>query len=446
MMHRMIISKWSIAARTAVIIFVFTASSCSRDEAATEYVWALNVDGEAYEGVDGTRYTADDSVSGGISGTVALVKGTQDEALYANHRQGDIRISHKIDSGVYDVTFHFAEPDNIAGGERVFNVIAEDRRVISNLDVMAFRDGQVHSALTVTAPDIEVTDGVLDIRFEALAGEPLLSALVVRGKVRTEKEWQLVWNDEFDVDGAPDSRNWTIQEWPRGVVNSEDQAYTPRTRNLRVENGALVIEAHKEKFDEAEYTSGRLHSSGKQDFLYGRFEARAKAPKGQGTWAAIWMLPSNPFTYATTCADDEDWQGSKECDAWPNSGEIDILEHVGYLYGHIHGTVHNRAYYFKNWQQRKGRIVLDDVTDEYHVYAMEWSPERIDVYVDDTLYFTNVNERNGWRTWPFDQPFHIIMNLAIGGDWGRAGGPIDDSVFPQRMFVDYVRVYQRKAE
>ena len=154
------------------------------------------------------------------------------------------------------------------------------------------------------------------------------------------------------------------------------------------------------------------------------------------------MLPDDPFAYATTCSDDEDWQGSGECDAWPNSGEIDIMEHVGYQMNHIHGTVHTEAYYWLKWEQRKGRVLLEDVDETFHVYAMEWSPQRIDMFVDDSLYFTYVNENKGWREWPFDKPFFLIMNIAVGGAWGRAGGPIDDSIFPQRMLVDYVRVYE----
>ena len=112
---------------------------------------------------------------------------------------------------------------------------------------------------------------------------------------------------------------------------------------------------------------------------------------------------------------------------------------------HIHGTVHTRAYYWRMWEQRKGRILIDDAADAFHVYALEWSPERIDAFVDDSLYFTYVNERKSWREWPFDQPFHLILNIAVGGAWGRAGGPIDDTIFPQRMLIDYARVYRSAA-
>ncbi|MDH3409515.1 MAG: glycoside hydrolase family 16 protein, partial [Gammaproteobacteria bacterium] len=189
-------------------------------------------------------------------------------------------------------------------------------------------------------------------------------------------------------------------------------------------------------------TSGRVHSMGKGDFLYGRFEVRAKLPNGKGTWPAIWMLPSDPYKYATTCEAGEDWQGSPTCDAWPNSGEIDIMEHVGYQMGHVHGTVHNEAYYWAKWEQRKGRILIDGVDEDFHVYALEWTPERIDIFADGSRYFMYVNEGTGWNVWPYDQPFHLILNVAVGGMWGRSGGGIDDTIFPQRMLVDYARVYR----
>jgi beta-glucanase (GH16 family) len=226
------------------------------------------------------------------------------------------------------------------------------------------------------------------------------------------KSWELVWNDEFDVDGVPDPRKWNIEEWAAGIVNDEDQAYTAREKNVRVRDGSLIFEAHKEDYQGASYTSGRIQSSGKGDFLYGRVEVRARLPGGQGTW--------------------------------PNSGEIDIMEHVGYMMNHVHNTVHTKAYPWTMWEQRKGRIILDDVVDTFHDYVLEWTPDRIDIFVEDTLYLTYIDENNGWQEWPFDQPFHLIMNFAVGGAWGRAGGPIDDSIFPQRMLVDYARVYQLK--
>ncbi len=427
---------------TTLLVCGLLLVGCDTNQDETDLAWAVNVGGPFYEGVDGTRYASDTSILRGEIGQLENVLGSQDEFLYQSFREGDIEVARPIENGVYDITFHFAEPDEIEADDRIFDVFAEGRRVVTDLDVMVARDGQIRSALTVTVANVATTDGELNIHFDATAMLPVLSALVVRRKVRSQYSRVLSWSDEFDHEGAPNSAIWNVEEWAPRVVNSEDQAYTARSKNLRVEDGVLVIEAHKEVYDEAEYTSARIQSSGKGDVLYGRVEARAMLPAGQGTWAAIWMLPSNPFTYATTCTDDADWQGSETCDAWPNSGEIDIMEHVGYMMGHIHGTVHNEAYYFVDWQQRKGRILVDDAAEAFHVYALDWSPERIDVFVDDVLYFTYINENDGWQSWPYDQPFHVILNLAIGGNWGRAGGAIDDEIFPVQMKVDYVRAYE----
>jgi beta-glucanase (GH16 family) len=419
-------------------------SGCAVADAGAASDWAVNVGGPAYTGVDGVHYVAEEHVSGGTAGTLDKVLGSQDEPLYHTYRVGDVRLDKPHANGLYDVVLHFAEPDEIEAGERLFSVLVNGEKRVASLNVRVARDGKIRSALTVAVPDVEVTDGRLRIEFVPVAREPILSAVVVRAKPEATGEWQLVWQDEFDYEGAPDPKKWNVEEWPARVVNDEDQAYTSRPKNVRVEDGYLVVEAHKEDFGNAKYTSARIQSQGKGDFLYGRFEARAKLPRGMGTWPAIWMLPSDPFAYATTCSEDPDWQGSSDCDAWPNSGEIDILEHVGYEMGHVHGTVHTKAYYWAVWEQRKGRILMDDVDEAFHDYVLEWSPERIDIFLDDSLYFTYVNEGTGWEEWPFDKPFHLIVNMAVGGMWGRAGGGIDDSIFPQRLIVDYVRVYERR--
>ncbi|MEL6301570.1 MAG: family 16 glycosylhydrolase [Pseudomonadota bacterium] len=407
-------------------------------------VWATNVAGSAYQSSDGITYSAESGVTGGEVGSIETIKGSQDPTLYQNYREGDIRVDHTLPNGSYDVILHFAEPNDISGGERIFDVLVNGERRIEDLDVMAWRDGKVISALTVATAAVPVTDGKLEVRFEPKRGEPILSAVVVRERQTRDANWKLKWSDEFDYEGAPDPSKWTHDIWQPRKVNNEDQYYTDRERNVRVEDGMLVIEAHREDYEGAQYTSGRIHTAGKGDFLYGRFEVRAKVPCGQGTWPAIWMLPSDPYKYSTTCEPGEDWQGSETCDAWPNSGEIDILEHVGYQMGHVHGTVHNRAYYWVNWEQRKGRILDSTVDNEFHVYALEWSPERIDIFVDDTLYFSYTNEGTGWEAWPYDHPFHLIINIAVGGVWGSAGGPTDDSVLPQKMWVDFVRIYERE--
>lgn len=406
-------------------------------------VWAVNLGGSAYESSDGIHYLADEFDFGGEIAQVETVIGSQDNTLYQTYRMGDLKITHALPNGTYDLQFRFAEPFDIPVGDRVFSVIANREPVIKDLDVRLARDGKHVSALDRTATGIVVTDGKLDITFNASNGAPILNALVVRQQRKDPRTWKLVWSDEFDQDGAPDSDRWTADVWPARKVNDEDQTYTDRPKNVRVENGHLILEAHREDLDDAAYTSGRIHSRGKGDILYGKIDVRAKLPAGQGSWPAIWMLPSDPYKYATTGTEEEDWQGSDTSDAWPNSGEIDIMEHVGYDMNVVHGTVHSKAAYWLHWNQRKGSIDGKTVDKEFHVYSLEWTPDELIVSMDGSPYFTYVNEGTGWEAWPYDHPFHLVLNLAVGGMWGRAGGPIDDTIFPIRLEIDYVRVYEQ---
>jgi len=405
-------------------------------------IWAVNVGGEKYLGVDGINYQADSTLLKGDVGEIENVKGSQDSFLYQSYKSGDLSFKKPLENGVYDIIFKFAEPEETPVGTRIFDVFAQQQLVIDDLDIKLARDGKHKSALARAVYNVEVTDGQLDINFKAIKGQPVLNALIVRKKDHDTSKWQLIWNDEFNYHGKPDPNKWSYDIWPARKVNSEDQSYTDSLKNVYVKDGKLIITANKEAYGNADYTSGRIHSQGKGDFLYGRVDVRAKLPAGQGTWSAIWMLPSNPFKYSTTCQKGEDWQGSATCDAWPNSGEIDIMEHVGYDMQTIHGTVHNKAYYWANWEQRKGSIEGQNVEQAFHTYSVEWSPESITVLFDNTPYFFYSNESTGWRAWPYDHPYHVILNLAIGGMWGKAGGPIDDSIFPVSMEVDYVRVFK----
>ncbi len=238
---------------------------------------------------------------------------------------------------------------------------------------------------------------------------------------------RLVWSDEFSADGLPDPAKWGYDVGGSGWGNGELQYYTDRRReNARVENGTLVIEARREGYQGRNYTSARLVSRGKGDWLYGRFEARAKLPSARGTWPAIWMLPT-------------DWAYG----GWPASGEIDIMEHVGFDYGKVHGTVHTKAYNHTIGTQRGTSTTVPDASSAFHVYSLEWTAERIDILVDGTRYFSFNNEHTGSAVWPFDKRFHWLLNIAVGGSWGGVQG-VDDGAFPQRMVVDYVRVYQRQ--
>lgn len=240
----------------------------------------------------------------------------------------------------------------------------------------------------------------------------------------------LVWADEFDRPGLPDTSKWSYDRGngcPKlcGWGNNELQFYTSnRKENARVVNGELIIEAHKENYEGAPYTSARLSTRQKGDWAYGRIVVRALMPNGRGTWPAIWMLPT------------ENKYGN-----WPKSGEIDIAETVGYQKDTLHQTIHTDLYNGMYRTQRTKLIPLPGHGSGFHEYAIEWSEDRFDYYLDGTKTFTFSKEASDTRKWPFDQPFHLLLNMAIGGDFGGKKG-IDDSIFPVQMRVDYVRIYK----
>jgi len=254
-----------------------------------------------------------------------------------------------------------------------------------------------------------------------------LVAVALLGACSTEKEKQLVWSDEFDQPGAPDSAKWGYDlGGANGWGNNELEYYTNDPKNVRIEDGKLIIEAHQDSVEDKPFTSCRIVSKGKGDWLYGRVEARAKLPAaGKGTWPAIWMLPTDN-AYGD----------------WPNSGEIDIMEHVGFDPGVVHGTIHTEAYNHVKKTQKGGETMVPDAQEQFHIYAIDWTADKIDFFVDDKVYYSVPRDpKDDHKGWPFDKRFHLIMNLAVGGNWGGKEG-VDESGWPRRMEVDYVRVYQ----
>jgi beta-glucanase (GH16 family) len=265
------------------------------------------------------------------------------------------------------------------------------------------------------------------------AGVAVLAAVVVQGQAQAPAPApapapagrHLVWADEFDQPGPPDPTRWSYDVGGRGWGNDELEFYTrDRSENARVEDGHLIIEARRERWQGSGYTSARLVTKGKGDWTYGRVEVRARLPKGRGSWPAIWML-------ATT----------KGPLRWPDAGEIDIMEHVGFDPGVIHGSVHTKRYNHVIGTQKTATTRVPDASDAFHVYALEWDREHVRLFVDDREYFSFANEHTGRDVWPFDAPFHLILNIAVGGTWGGQHG-VDEDAFPMRMEVDYVRVYQ----
>jgi beta-glucanase (GH16 family) len=246
--------------------------------------------------------------------------------------------------------------------------------------------------------------------------------------------YRLVWSDEFDQKRwFADPSHWAydVSRNRTGWVNDELQYYAAQRReNSRIENGVLIIEARRESTAAFKdnggqgYTSARLVTKGLQAWTYGFFEIRAKLPCGRGTWPAIWMLGATPGL------------------DWPDMGEIDIMEHVGFDPGVVHGTVHTKAYNHVINTQRTASESVPDACSAFHLYQVTWTPERIAIGRDARNYFEFLREpRASHDQWPFDAPQFLILNIAVGGTWGGRQG-VDDSVFPARMEIDYVRVYQ----
>lgn len=234
----------------------------------------------------------------------------------------------------------------------------------------------------------------------------------------------LLWSDEFNG-STINSTYWgfDIGNGNNGWGNQELQYYTSRTENAKVSNGNLIITAKKENYSGYSYTSARLVTRSKISWKYGRIEVRANIPAGRGIWPAIWMLP-------------DQWNYGDG--GWPDNGEIDIMEYVGFNPGVIYGSLHNHTNYGGNSITQT--ISISGVEDSFHVFALEWSEEKIDLYVDDSKYFTYYNPNTGWENWPFNKEFYLILNIAVGGTWGGQQG-VDDSIFPQTFEIDYIRVY-----
>ncbi len=252
------------------------------------------------------------------------------------------------------------------------------------------------------------------------------------GQVGQKKadQYELVWADEFDYVGLPDSLKWSYDtegnDW--GWGNQEEQFYTKRRlANAEVKNGRLYITTIKENYKDRKFTSARLITKGKGDWLYGKVEISAKLPQGRGLWPAIWMLPT-------------DWKYG----GWPASGEIDIMENVGFMPDTILASVHTQSYHHSIGTQRSDTLTIPSCYDEFHTYQLEWEPAELRAYIDGQHFFTFQNEGTGTDAWPFDQRFHLLLNVAVGGTWGGAKG-IDSTIFPRSMEVDYVRVYQKQA-
>lgn len=251
----------------------------------------------------------------------------------------------------------------------------------------------------------------------------LMMLVLLLNSCSQKSEWDLVWSEEFDYEGAPASESWAYE---MGYIrNGELQYYTDSPDNVLVQEGICSITARLEAADSI--TSASIHTLGKKEFLYGRIEVSARIPSALGTWPAIWMLGTN----------------IKEI-GWPDCGEIDIMEHVGYDPDLIHANIHTKSYNHVIGSNKGNRISVKDPHSEFHLYAMEWYTNRMDFFFNDSLYFTFYNDQAGNPdTWPFNKPHYLLINLAYGGGWGGNQG-VDTSRLPLTYEIDYVRYYSRK--
>jgi beta-glucanase (GH16 family) len=253
----------------------------------------------------------------------------------------------------------------------------------------------------------------------------LIFVVCITFSARGEK-WKLVWSDEFrQLNGsAPDARKWVFDLGGDGWGNEELEYYTSRTNNARIESGNLVIEAHRETFGARHFTSARLLTKGKWSWKYGRIEARIKIPQGQGIWPAFWMMATNI-----------------DAVGWPTGGEIDIMENIGKEPRTVHGTIHGPGYSGAGGIGGAFQLPAgSSFADKFHVFAIEWETNRIRWFIDSEPYFTATPESlPKGSQWVFTTPQFLLLNVAVGGGW--PGNPDSTTLFPQRMLIDYVRVY-----
>lgn len=244
------------------------------------------------------------------------------------------------------------------------------------------------------------------------------------------KEYRLVWSDEFDYQGMPDPEKWNYDLGNHQWANRELQAYTNRSANVRVENGRLIMQARKEQDGERSYTSVRMTTYDRQAWQYGYFEIRAKLPDGQGSWPALWFMPVS----------------SRQGVRWPLCGEIDLMEHTTVHQDDLVYSLHSqkRNHMRPKPEQYTTSVHREGVCRDFHRFGLEWTPEYIEYFLDGESvcrYEKGIDpEERTQEAWPYDQPFYLIMNIAVGG---FMGGPVNDSDLPFTMEVDYVRVFQK---
>lgn len=359
-----------------------------------EFVFTQTADGVTFEQIAGSAY---------IPGTYAGKIGVE----------GDLCYGEDVATTLYGVkNVSFAPANSIAtvdGGYRGTSFSLTDG---------GFMCWYVGSS---TYEIIQVTDNILTVRVEedgTFAWYHTFTSVKPSESKEVDVEYtNLIWSDEFDVAGAPDATNWTYDLGAGGWGNGEAQTYTSDAANVSVSDGTLKITA---KADGGSYSSARLKTQGLREFTYGRVDVKAKLPVGGGTWPAIWMLGAD-FPTA----------------GWPACGEIDIMEAIGNNPGHIQSALHTPS--SSGATVNMESTTVEDASEAFHVYSVNWSEGEISFLIDDEVYYTYSPAEKTAATWPFDADQFLILNVAMGG---TLGGVIDPAFVEASMEIDYVRVYQ----
>jgi beta-glucanase (GH16 family) len=413
-------------------LLVLFFSSCSYKNNQKSGVEAISIEAESYLS---------------NSGNITVFSDSKDQSTVKTH--GDLAwLNYKINipiSGRYRVRLYGKNIDtkeancwiedyiNNKDG-RTYNITGNLSLPNKKLKLNEFTqtDGVPFAAgLHYLKVHIENGDVILDKLTLSLIKEHSASP-IVRQQNTDGKTWQLVWSDEFNGSGLPDSTKWTFDIGNWGWGNNELQYYTSdRLENARQENGNLILEARKNDLSYP-WSSARLTTRGKESFLYGKIEIRAKVPVGRGSWSAGWLL------------------GDEYIDemSWPYCGEIDVMENVGYeidslsTRGKTHASIHCGAYYFKLRNQPTAIVDVKNMSTEFHTYTLVWMPDSLTISVDGNPYF-NYHDTSSKHSWPFNKPQNLILNLAIGGGWGGTKG-LDGTMTSQKLIFDYVRVFELK--
>ncbi len=441
MHHCSIIKKSVFTTGFAVLTFLGTAVFTSCGETPDEEVPTQVAEEQPAETPPTVLIQAEDfsTVSEGVS------KVNQDDQSYANVAAAPAWLTFNVDvpeAGRYKIEINASAEGEVSAwiedyvdnkDDRTYNITGKIPLTSTTNDfTVQHKDGSPLNA-GQHQMKLHVEGGAAQIDWIKLT---LLKKHQKTPQLLTQKtdgeNWEIVWADEFDEDGSPNMDKWTYDIGDWGWGNNELQYYTENaSKNARQENGHLIIEAHKNDGPH-EWSSARLTTRGKTSFLYGRIEIKAKVPAQRGNWAAGWTL------------------GDEYVDelSWPYCGEIDILETVGYEMddatgdGKAHASIHCGAYYFKLGNQPTANTPVKNMEKEFHVYAIDWTPEGITASVDGETYF-EYNDTSTELAWPYSKPQNLILNLAMGGGWGGAEG-MDENMTSQKYVIDYVRVYEKK--